>query len=53
MIWAVVDNKFTFLSYDEFAKCNIRKSTNKFQFKMDVHPNEITSREDIEAVLKI
>jgi hypothetical protein len=51
MIWAVKDKKFVYLSYSEYSKCDIDRATSEYAFKMNVHPEEITSAEDIRNII--
>lgn len=51
MIWGIVDNKFVYLSYADFKKCNITPDTKKYTFTMKVHPDEITYSEDIKKIV--
>jgi hypothetical protein len=53
MIWSVVDNKFVYLSFDDFMKCKIDSTTKENNFVMMVHPNKIFSKDDIRKIIGI
>jgi len=51
MIWAVKDKKFVFLSYSNYSKCKINQESINYKFNMNIHPDEITSAEDIKRLV--
>lgn len=51
MIWSVMDDKFVYLTYDDYKKCNLDANTKEFTFEMRVHPDKITSNEDIKKIV--
>lgn len=50
-IWSIVDNKFVYLSFDDFKKCGINSSTTQYTFPMKIYASKISSREDIRKIV--
>ena len=53
MIWSVKDGKFIYLTYDDFGELDINRETAEYTFTMRVHPEEITSIEDIRGLIEL
>lgn len=51
MLWTVQDNKFVYLTYGDYNKCNITLQTKEYTFKMNVYPDKIKTKEDIKKIL--
>lgn len=51
MIWSVVDDKFIYLSFDDYMKCNIDANTKNYNFTMRIYPDIIKSREDFKKIV--
>jgi len=52
MLWGVSDNKFIYMTYEEFNKCNIDNTTKEYTFTMNI-TDKITSSDDIRKILGI
>lgn len=50
---AVKENKFIYLTNEDYKKCNITPETKEYTFTMNVYPDKIKSKEDIKQILEL
>lgn len=51
MIWAMVDDKFAYLTYEDYRNCTITASTKQYTFIMRLSPQQVNSYEEIKKLV--
>jgi hypothetical protein len=53
MIWSIKNDRFYYLPYSEYDKCEINPGVTQYTFTMSMHPEVITSADDIRSILNM
>jgi len=53
MIWSIEDDRFYYLPYSEYDKCEINSDVTEYTFTMTMHPEIIKSADDIRGILNL
>jgi hypothetical protein len=53
MIWSIQDNKFLYMTFDDFKNCKIDSTTKEYTFSLRSYPGKISSRNDIKKIVGI